>query len=157
MKKILLCVLFTLGLISCSDRGESIVPQSDIFEKKNNSYQKKPEVGVLASFSFIPGRKSKKCNGFGICELVAFGFTIIELPPKPEELKANVYESDDGNYFAELILNELYDSEDTTFYVDEEILASDENANQYIIKAGNYVLDSSMGEYGGYSIDIEKL
>lgn len=160
MKKIILTLGITLSVLSCSDRAEIGNSESMVSKNDNSSFTEKrnPNTGVMASFDFVLGRKSKNCGGFGVCGLAAFGIEIIELPPRPETKRGNIVENMDGGIEGEYILDEPMTLEDSNFYIDEDIIGTDEKGNQYVLKKGEYKLDAALGgKYGGYTIEVEKL
>lgn len=160
MKKFILTLGLIASVVSCSDRTEMVESTPEVISKVNNSSYsgKRNPVGVVASFEFTYGRQSKGCHGFGVCELVAFGFEIIELPPTKDHNKATIYKDATGELYALYTLNEKLLLEDKTFYIDEDIIGIDkQNATKYIIKAGNYQMDPTLGQFGGYDIKVEKV
>lgn len=148
----------SLALIasSCSDRSESEITDNIVNSTKNNVSSKKPT--PVASFAFDLGRKSNNCKGRGICELAAFGISIVS-PPKPKAImNITLYsDSETPQYRAVYELDSELQIDDTTFYVDEDFYGVDEENNKYKIHQGNYDLDPEIGIFGGYSIIVTKL
>ncbi|WP_419868202.1 hypothetical protein [Chryseobacterium sp. CT-SW4] len=116
--------------------------------------------GGGVGFAFDLGRASRNCFGFGVCRLAAFWITIIWTKdatranyPYTGLIRENY--DDPTKYAAYIELNNAMDPNqfDTSFYVDQDI---DVN-NEYVIKAGVYQLDNSIGEYGGYELEVTKI
>lgn len=47
--------------------------------------------------------------------------------------------------------------EDTTFNVDKYFYSADEKGTKYIFHEGEYRFDQTLGDFGGYSIDVNEL
>lgn len=161
MKKIILTLGIALSFASCSDRADNLMSEVPVSKSEKSSINEKrnPNVAVMATFDFYLGRKSKHCDGFGVCGLAAFGFTIVELPPAPPKgaHRGSVVQNLEGNIEGEYILEAPLELEDTTLYIDEDISGKDENGSAYVIRRGEYELDSTIGEFGGYAFRIDKL
>ncbi|WP_292008543.1 hypothetical protein [Chryseobacterium sp.] len=158
-----------LTLSSCSGNEDSETPVALSSQNVSSSGAKTGTLGNTTSkaidgggvgFAFDLGRASKGCMGFGVCRLAAFWITIIW---NKDATRANypytglIRESysDPSKYAAYIELNNTMDPNqyDTSlFYVDEDI---DVN-NKYVIKAGVYQLDNSIGDYGGYELSVTK-
>ncbi len=117
--------------------------------------------GGGVGFEFTLGRRSKNCNGFGVCSLTAVWIVIVankenEDLPFSGVIVDRITESGKAmNADAYLELASPIDNEyDYNFYVDEDIYLLD---NQYVIKAGVYEKDDNYGNYGGYRLNVEKL
>ena len=156
MKKLFLVCSLSLCFVACTERVEQI-PEVIASQNVQASIESENPRAVVVSFTFTPGRQSKDCKGFGVCELVAFGIGIIELPPKPETPKADIFAESNGKFTAHYLLAEANQLSDTTLYIDNDLTGTDENDQSYIIKSGAYAIDYSMGEFGGYVMDVEKL
>lgn len=118
--------------------------------------------GGGVGFAFAIGRGSKGCQGFGICRLVAVWIVIVWNDKDSSEYPftglITTNNEDESKYSAYVTLKQSIDDTqyDTTFYVDEDIQVNSDQGN-YIIKAGVYQLDKSLGNYGGYALDVQKL
>ena len=109
------------------------------------------------SFTFRLGRVSKNCGGFGVCELSALGVTIVEGPIKITVTHSFDEDAPDFELKATYKLNsseELEGLEDTTFYVDQDFYSSDEDGVKYVFHKGEYSFDPTIGEFGGYAINV---
>lgn len=162
MKKLILAMGITLSALSCSDRNEEIVADTAVqtTSTSNASYAGKrdPNVAVMATFDFYLGRKSKDCNGFGVCGLAAFGIDIIELPTPPKgQHRGSVVVNEKGGIEGEILMDEKPLGDDITFYIEDDIEGVDRNGDVYILKQGSYEYDSTLGEFGGYTIDVVKI
>jgi len=135
------------GLIANNDKTSSAAIDNGMFNKG------KPALAV--DFTFTLGRKSKRCQGFGVCEIVFLGLVIIEGPEKP---KASIEETERGDFVAKFFLTEGINppEEDTNLYIDEDMTES-YDGYEYTIKAGVYPLDINLGEFGGYLISVERI
>ncbi len=176
MKKLFFLALLTLVMFSCN-RNEQYQnePLQELTSKdisfvnytkilNNEVLNIKVPSGGSVGFEFTLGRKSRNCHGFGICELTAFWVEIY---------KGGQSENPADSKFTGLIIEEEASSEsktaakallvldndidentyDTTFYVDEDVYLG----TDYIIMKGEYQLDNSIGNFGGYSIPVQKL
>lgn len=188
MKKIALSLFVALSLFSCDrDNNKELVKKEEL--TKNNvsfvNYRKiiesNPKLkskllkqssikeaamieGIGAGFEFILGRKSRNCEGFGICVLTAVW---IEIYGKENEKLSesdytgiitktnNIIQDNSEEYGAFLFLAEEINNEkfNTTLVIDEDIRVN----NNYIVKKGSYQLDKRLGDFGGYKLDVEKL
>ncbi|MBS9774665.1 MAG: hypothetical protein KGV59_05855 [Tenacibaculum sp.] len=89
------------------------------------------------------GRKSRNCNGFGIC--IIRTSLIRNEPPN-----AMVQKELDNTYLI-LELDRELDTElyDSTLYVEENL-----KFNNTELPSGEYSLDKSIGEFGGYKLKL---
>lgn len=161
MKKLMFIFAMSFAMINCSERAENVTMNEEkLVENSSNGIfaQADGEPGVVGGFAFDLGTKKHDClKGFGICKLRAFWITIIDVPSAPDEAQtAEIVAEADGTYSAIYELQDLINEEDTNFYVDEDFTGVD-GEDTYIIEQGVYALDSSIGEYGGYVIDVTKL
>lgn len=152
----LIVILFLLPL-SCTETdneysnrepsaGESVFFNREITNESNR--------GGGVTFVFDIGRKSKDCKGLGICKLAAFGVWIVT---KENQAVADIIKDTPipEKYYAFLELEQPFDSAyDSTLFVEDEIIDED---GEYKVVQGVYNLDLTIGLYGGYKIDIEKL
>lgn len=163
--KFYVCTLaMSLATIACSERTveEEVVMSQNNYQKENIKSQSETMKKASISFTFRLGRASKNCAGFGVCELSALGVSIVEGP-----IKITVTHSfeDDANDFdlglkASYLLtsaNELDGMDDTTFYVDKDFYSADKEGTRSIFHKGEYRFDPSLGEFGGYAIDVNEL
>ena len=150
----ILLLSMTLISIACMQRDDLMLSNDNVNGSPidSSTFNKgKPGVGVV--FSFILGRQSKNCRGFGVCEVIFIGIVIIELPEQP---KASFEETDEGMFVAKFLLKEGMSppEEDTNFYIDRDIIEV-YDGHEYTIKEGVYAFDSSLGDFGGYIIDAD--
>ena len=157
--KIFLCSLaLSFGIIACSERAQEEITTNKYQEKSTLSQTMKGKGSV--SFTFRLGRASKNCAGFGICELSALGVTIVEGPVKITVTHSFDEDAPDFELKGTYKLNsaeELKGLEDTTFYVDQDFYSSDEDGVKYVFHKGEYNFDPTIGQFGGYSIDVTTL
>ncbi len=110
--------------------------------------------GASVGFEFTLGRKSRNCNGFGICRVEAFWVELYkgQKPKMDSKFTGIILPSDAKAYL--VLANNIDDKIYTTILnIDEDINVN----NKYIVKKGKYSLDKSIGEYGGYKLDVIKL
>ena len=94
------------------------------------------------------GRKSRNCFRFGICYVCA----LCEGKVSSENIAEALVKQDSNGKNSYLVLelskkiNSLYDS---NLYVDEDIFSEQYGAT---IKNGVYLLDMTIGEFGGYKV-----
>ncbi len=117
------------------------------------------------------GRKSRQCDGFGICEVDWFpGWNSTNNDSQlrsivlPQGVLGLIQEDKNGDLFIELEL----EREVSGFTQDEMLLRVDENIEMpnsgedafdpgLMIKLGNYAFDNRIGDYGGYRIPVTRL
>ena len=150
MKKLFL--LFILVAYSCSEEpaNDLKTPQygKDItLTAINKNSAKKDDESKIIIVKL--GRTSKKCVGFGFCRVC-----VICGDAKLDENIIHVpVNQDDNEEFIELHLdNELGEEFDSNLYVDEDLI--DNETGDLIISENIYELDSSLGLFGGYRIDL---
>lgn len=159
MKKIILAGLISIMLFSCNRVDETFSSQVQNLDVSSSVLKNGNPRGVVASFTFNFASRKKNCvSGIGICELIAFGIKIVELPEQPKAAVIEETTEDGTSYFARFELpSEIDENEDSSFYIEEDIYAVDEEDNEYVIKAGDYEYIPSIGTYGGYIIEVEKI
>ncbi|MDO5616776.1 MAG: hypothetical protein Q4G16_11330 [Cruoricaptor ignavus] len=132
----------------------------------NETFTSKIDGGGVG-FEFSLGRQSRNCNGFGVCQLTAFWVEIYKTstPLKSDSKFTGVItknklftesgKSSEVGYNAFLVLENKIDKSlfNTDFYIDKDINVD----NKYIVKEGVYLLDETLGDYGGYKLDVIKL
>lgn len=95
------------------------------------------------------GRQSRKCVGFGFCRVcVACGDAKFD----GNNISIPVNEDLDGEYIELHLENELSDEFDSIIYIDEDLY--DEDSGELVLQEGEYMLDNSLGVYGGYIIRL---
>lgn len=109
--------------------------------------------GAGIGFLFDLGRASRRCRGFGICDVVAFWIVIYKGPPPTSNQVVVEIKGEKDDEYLMIQLNNALDSEkfDTNFYVDEDLSSP---KNEATIKKGDYALDKSIGDFGGYKIPV---
>lgn len=138
-------------LISC--QSESL--QDDM----NNTISTKKEISSSLTAKKVIfyaswdewGRSSKNCAGWGLCNFYSCWFC------EPKGKYSGKVEVDDvtkdGTLFIELNPTESIQNtaitEQSPFYIDNDII--NENA---ILHKGEYQFDNTIGEYGGYKVNI---
>jgi len=175
MKKIFitLSLLTVFGLTSCSN-DENATNETTTTEA--NSLLSKPgrpgggvNIGII---KFEWGRDSKKCKGFGLCNVEWFPGPsdpripetpkLPEMPRYPEGnyMSPSIYSTvtegnfNDRNEFSfELHMGqESVNQEKIPFIIEKDIHFTDDTKTIYTIRAGEFQYDSSIGDYGGYLI-----
>lgn len=87
----------------------------------------------------------------------ALGVTIVEGPIKITVTHSFDEDAPDFELKATYKLNsseELEGLEETTFYVDQDFYSSDEDGVKYVFHKGEYSFDPTIGEFGGYAINV---
>nr|WP_314495672.1 hypothetical protein [uncultured Chryseobacterium sp.] len=169
MKKFLFAAAvigMSLSLNSCANSDDAMVEKKELNAsflgsgaREAFSADRRAPSGFVGSFEFTLGRVSKECAGFGVCGLVVFSIDIIDLPPtsapKSTPLVGDIIQNPNNEFSALIYLNQNVDPNqyDTVFYIDQDFNAGE----NYLLKAGEYQLDNSIGEYGGYKIIVEQL
>jgi hypothetical protein len=110
------------------------------------------------------GRAAKGCKGAGLCNFKA---TItISRDANPDAHTAILYtdrsygENDKVvNMYANILIDEKYvfDADGTSFYIDEDLVAYDEDGYKYVIPKGVYPLHAEFGKMGGYTIPVIRI
>lgn len=112
------------------------------------------------------GRTSKDCKKFGLCDFVDCwacceqGGVIVDCPTAERIPNSGTITIDLQTNIGYLVieLDPLYSDQadailnQKTLYVDEDIVKS--NA---ILHSGEYLFDPTIGEYGGYSLDVTRI
>lgn len=111
--------------------------------------------GAGVGFLLDLGRASRACKGFGVCEIVACWLVIYDgkmATPTSNQI-ITVTGGQKGSEHLTLELNNSLDPTkfDTNFYIDADLTSS---GNEAVIKKGTYVLDRSIGKFGGYKIPV---
>jgi hypothetical protein len=108
------------------------------------------------------GRTSRQCHGFGLCKFNSCTFCCVDggvivscddkkIVPKSGTIKIDV-ETNKG--FMTINLNPQFSEENDainkkeTLYIDEDL-----KSDKITLHKGVYVFDSSIGKYGGYSVE----
>ena len=156
MKKIFLTMFLFTAIIACSDDTGGI-------SEVANSTLKAPEYGKDITLSGVSnngdgnraiivitiGRKSQQCHRLGVCH-VCIGCTPISqqnMIPTPINNNSTL-----GNYI-EFYLDAPLDPEfDSNIYVDEDIY--NEDTGELVLEQGIYPLNSSLGEFGGFIVQL---
>jgi hypothetical protein len=108
--------------------------------------------GGGVGFLFDLGRASKRCRGFGICDVVAFWIVIYkQVEPKNNQLSVGI-KGEKGKEYIMLQLNNNLDPTkfDTNFYIDQDIITN----KDITVKKGTYNIDKTIGAFGGYKIPV---
>ena len=163
--KFFLCTLaLSLATIACSERtdADEVGMSTNTYQKEKIKSQSQNMKKSSISFTFRSGRASKNCAGFGVCEMSALGVTIVEGPINitvTHQFGEGTPDWESGLRASYLLnsANELDGLEDTTFYVDKDFYSADEEGTKYIFHKGEYRFDPTLGEFGGYAIDVNEL
>jgi len=119
---------------------------------ENNQIDSKGGVNVVI-FEVYIGRASQNCqSGFGFCN-----FTWFPDFKDGGSINAQLESNDGENYIEVHFANEIPEGltdEDLQIIVDDALTASNEQGDSYTIIAGSYQIDRSLGEYGGYKIEL---
>jgi hypothetical protein len=114
------------------------------------------------------GRAARNCDGWGLCNFVDCGFCCIDdltgeqvdcLTGNPPDENTAIVIIEEGSNFGTLTIK--LDSNDPTQLVaisNQKALKIDQNlVGQYFtILSGSYAFDSSIGNNGGYAVDVSK-
>jgi hypothetical protein len=106
------------------------------------------------------GRKKKGCKGFGLCDPTWFP-EVQEMPVGNASGSIVELDKNSGKYYFDILLAESLPSEisgaDLIFEIDENILLETNSVTgkNLTIQSGQYLLDASMGRFGGYRIAMQ--
>lgn len=156
MKNLLILIFASLFILSsCEDQDGMVMMQTEL---KAPSYGDDFTItgvsdgSVRAIIVLTIGRKSTGCRNLGVCRLCFFCPSDSETQDYQNKVSTPVNLDANGNRYIELHLNNtMANSLDTNLYIDENLL--DENGN-IVINSGVYPINNSLGEYGGYKINI---
>lgn len=156
MKKLLIAVLgiasiLILSLNSCrtDEQQEAVINHQIIKDKSKSIIAKKIEI-IHVTWDGEWGRTSKECQGFGLCHFTVCLFC----EPKGNSSKIEINnETNEEIMYIELKQDGSKQSEAIT---DREILYVDEDmmSENVILHKGAYIFDSSIGDYGGYRVNV---
>jgi hypothetical protein len=162
-------ILFAM-LYSC--QKESLTIEND--SKYNNTFSAKEGEGedddvkkVILHVEFESfGRTSQDCSGFGLCQFViclnccvdANG-QVVDCPTSTPKIRAGTIMIPENSYLGTLTVqlnpNDSIQSEaiinQSILYVDSDIVG-----DSVTIKAGGYSYSPSIGQFGGYMLDVER-
>jgi hypothetical protein len=140
-------IMFSLNTNAQTTKSEPVYGK-DVTISSSNKIK-----GAGVGFLLDLGRASRKCRGFGVCDVVAFWIVIYKgAPANSNQLVADIKGEKGGEYLL-LELNTPLNSEifDTNFYIDNDLTSKE---NQATITKGIYSLDPSIGNFGGYKIPV---
>ena len=106
------------------------------------------------------GRASKQCHGWGLCN--ANWWPLVEGTPANGETATLLEKNVSTNrYYIDLLLAQPVPSdisvEELTFKIDQDFVLDidQEIGKDLTFNQGNYVFESSLGDYGGYRIYLD--
>ena len=156
MQKVFGIVAFLgITMLSCSKTTDLIPYQvsgknSEVVSSSSGQSAKRVVVGVWVSWSEW-GRASRYCNGWGLCNF-NWGWTY------GSDKTAPVYIENNGQMYADILIDAIPEGENVQFLViDEDLKSTGANGDTYLIKKGEYPLDNSLGSLGGYKVGIQKI
>lgn len=153
-----LFLLLTIG--ACTKSNNKITSTKNQSSSNNSKVSSKPSYHLFYATWKAWGRKAKGCDGWGLCDFKAcFSCTVDEAKETSRyvapgqvntetnkgNLTINLDPSDSASYQAITTQSPLY--------VDDDIISDD--SNNVVIKAGIYPFNPSIGENGGYVLDVE--
>lgn len=167
-KTIAFCAtLLTIGittLISCNKKEEVSMPKQDkvnhlsTYGPDYSGYNSTSGERDLVIISFVPHKPSLNCMyGWGICHFRflpgIINYDNINVPVTSEFNggNLNIFLSEDVS---------RYTQEELLLEVESDVYSEDPNSlmeSSFKVVAGDYEYNSSLGQYGGYTILIEKI
>jgi hypothetical protein len=153
MKQLIYLLTVSFFVLSCSEEDNDIDLKSPEYGKditlipiSNNQNRLDDESKIVI---VKLGRKSRNCVGFGFCRVcVACG----DAKFNGNNISIPVNEDLDGEYVELHLENELSDEFDSIIYIDEDLY--DEDSGELVLQEGEYLLDNSLGAFGGYIIRL---
>lgn len=148
-------IIFTLvlfaGMISSCTKDSIKEGSTKEVNNAENTSNSKTSVSITISWTKW-GLKKNDCNsGNGLCH-----FKISIETGGDDEKSAIVQFDDGGNPFIEILVDEttVFNEENTNFLIEDNLFAWDEEGTKYMLPAGEYELNESIGEMGGYTIPV---
>ncbi len=115
----------------------------------SSSESSKVIIGIWVSWSEW-GRARRNCEGWGLCNY-NWGWTY------GGEKSAPVYAEPNGKMYVNILIDAIPEGENVQFLIiDEDLTSTGANGDTYLIKKGEYPLNSSLGSLGGYKVGIQK-
>jgi len=145
IKLMAMAALFAIGFAACEKSG---VEQNTL----GNQISERAEITIVISWDEW-GRKSKDCNGAGLCNFKIEVEKVEDVFGKIAYVKKDL----NGNYYIDVAIDKDFEFQDSDklFYIDEDIINVDTNGVKYILPKGNYKFNSSIGQLGGYRIPVK--
>lgn len=152
VKNLIYPLLGVWAFVSC-ERNETIGSSVKDRVAVEDVQSRRPKYIFYASWSEF-GRTSRSCKGFGLCEFYSCWFCDGNRDDRKYSARVEVdKETNVGYMFIELDLNDEIQKNaflnKSSFFIDEDLIS--ENV---ILKSGEYMYDKSIGENGGYKIDV---
>lgn len=157
-------VVFCVSFMSCKKSDDSQKPSvpinsSMVYGPNYDGYTQTSSRDFVI-ISFVPHRPLLQCMyGWGVCRfkflpgIIGGEADAIELPVTSE------FSGGDVNiYFSEDVSR--YTPEELILHVDEDIYSEDEYSlfeDSFKVVSNDYEYNASLGQYGGYTISIQKL
>jgi len=156
MKKIFLILALFTAIISCSD---DTVVNSEV----ETSTLEAPEYGKDITLSGVSnngdgnrltvvitiGRKSLQCHRLGVCHVCIGCTPISQQNMIPTTINNNSTLGDYIEFYLDAPLSPEFDS---NIYIDEDIY--NEDTGELVLEQGTYPLNSSLGEFGGFVVQL---
>ena len=145
-------VLFAGMVSSCTKDSET----EEVSTKKTNNKEElsNSKVSVTITVSWDKwGTKKYGCKkGFGLCN-----FKISFESGDPEKSATVQFDKEGNNPFIEVLVDEftVFNEGNHLFLIEDDLYTLDEEGTEYVLPAGEYELDESIGEMGGYTIPVQ--
>lgn len=101
------------------------------------------------------GRKARDCKGAGLCN---FRLEEVEIRIPIRSFSANVEKRDD-RLLVDIAANEdlIFEDDSRKLYIDEDIYTTSHDDRTFRLPAGEYEFIESIGESGGYRLELFEL
>lgn len=164
MKKCLLIIVCSIFFSSCqkdnsenSETGEFIYGQDFKFVNSGDLHQRGLPTIQIISIDMEIGRPSKKCRGIGICSItICIPACVTGGSGVLTSVLSDTYSPINSiNYGYVLLPIESTPPSpgDLSFHVESDIIQS-ANGQDFTFQQGVYQFDSTIGDFGGYTIPV---
>lgn len=164
MKKYFLFIACSIFLISCEkdnsekfETAEFVYGQDFKFVNSGDVQQKGLPTIQIIEINMEIGRPSRDCRGIGICELqICIPSCVTGGSGVSTAILSDTYDSNNSvNYGYVLLPVESTPPSpgDLNFYVESTMIYS-ANGQNFTFTQGVYAYDSTIGNYGGYTIPV---
>ncbi len=154
MRKLLLSLSVALSLLafnSCTkDNIETFESQPTLATFSD------PAVITIYRFTWDEwGKKARDCKGAGLCN---FRLEEVEIRIPIRSFSANVEKRDD-RLLVDIAANEelIFEDDSRKLYIDEDIYTTSHDDRTFRLPAGEYEFIESIGESGGYRLELFEL